>query len=494
MAQGLEIKRAAFRSVFWVSVDKWGTRVLSLVMFSLLGRLLGPSDFGLVALAAVFTAILSVFVDSGFSQVLVQRASVSRVQISTAFWTSNAIAVLLYAVLAALAHPISVLYGEPRLDDLLYVLGLQLPITAMASTPSALLVREFAFRTLAIRQLSGVTVGLVAGGLAAFQGLGAWALAIQSVGGATVSCVVLWAASSWRPTFEFSYDVLKEMWSFGISMLGTEAISLVNSQADKLVVGTLLGPTALGYYYVGSRIVNLVSDSLTVVIARVSLTTFSRLQEDLPRMLRAFSTATFASAAVALPVYGALAVLAPILVPVLFGPSWEGSVTLMQLLVPSAALTSILYFDKSALLAQGFAKDTFWLALANAVLGLALVLPAALWGATGIAASRSVRQFVFGPVRRTVLRRRLGLRSRTYLRQFVQPMVAATTSTAVMGGLVLAIDHELLALGAASLAGAVTYALVMWLVARRRLYSILDGVLPSGGRLWRWSVPAAGGR
>jgi O-antigen/teichoic acid export membrane protein len=494
MADGREIKRAAVRSVFWVSVDKWGTRLLSLAMFSMLGRLLGPADFGLVALAAVFTTILSVFVDSGFSQVLVQRATVSSVQISTAFWTSNALALLMYAALAAVAHPLSVLYGEPSLDGVLYVLGLQLPITALASTPGALLVREFAFKTLAIRQLSGVTVGLVAGGIAAYQGLGVWSLAIQTVGGSAVSCVVLWTASGWRPTFEYSVDVLKEMWEFGISVLGTEAMLLVNGQADKLLVGSLLGPTSLGYYYVGGRIVSLVSDSLTVVIARVSLTTFSRLQEDRPRMMRAFTTATFVSACVALPVFGVLAVVAPILVPLLFGAQWDSAVPIMQLLVPSAALVSILYFDKNVLLAQGFAKDTFWLTVWNVVLGLVLLLAAAPWGAVGIAASRSIRQFAFWPVRLILLRRRLGLRPAAYLRQFLQPLVAATASTLVAAVVVREVGPDLVALVCAGGAAAVTYVLLLWLLARRRLTEVLDGILPARDRRpWRSAVPAGRG-
>ena len=80
--------RRAIRSVGWVALDKWGTRLTSLVVFGILGRLLAPADFGVIALATVFLAFLSVLVDIGFSQALVQRENLDDAHTHTAFWIS----------------------------------------------------------------------------------------------------------------------------------------------------------------------------------------------------------------------------------------------------------------------------------------------------------------------------------------------------------------------------------------------------------------------
>ncbi|MBU1802290.1 MAG: lipopolysaccharide biosynthesis protein [Actinobacteria bacterium] len=473
-----DLSRTALRSLGWVALDKWGTRLVSLAVFVTLGRLLAPRDFGLVALAAVFTAILGTFVDGGFSQVLVQRVKVTSLETATAFWTSVGISVVMYAALAALARPLALLYGEPRLDELLYVLGLQLPIAALSGTPAALLQREFAFRGLMVRQLIGTVGGAVGGLVAALSGLGAWALVVQAVGSVSLSCATLWVLSGWRPTLEYSVPVLRSMLGFGLAALGTEAVNLANSQADKLIVGTLLGPAALGYYYVGSRIVNLVSELMTVVIAQVSFTTFSRMQHEPRRMASAFNKATFASATIALPVFGALAIQAPVIVPLTFGDQWTSSVVVMQALAPAAALNSIIYFDKSALLARGFARDTFLLALGNAVLGVVLVFAAAPWGIVGVAASRSVRQFIYWPVRITVLRLRLGVQPLAYLRQFLKPGAAALLAIMVMMALDSIVAREPLWKMTLPMIGFLTtYAALLYVLSRREIANIVRSAI-----------------
>src|SRR3954454_2191781 len=82
------LAQKATRSVGWVVLDKWGNRLTSLLVFAILGRLVAPSDFGLIALAAVYITILSVFVDSGFGSAVVQRNDLTDEHTSTAFWIS----------------------------------------------------------------------------------------------------------------------------------------------------------------------------------------------------------------------------------------------------------------------------------------------------------------------------------------------------------------------------------------------------------------------
>jgi teichuronic acid exporter len=169
-------------------------------------------------------------------------------------------------------------------------------------------------------------------------------------------------------------------------------------------------------------------------------------------------------------------VLAPVLVPLLFGPQWGPSILLMQLMVPSTALAALIYFDRSALVAIGRAKDAFWLAVGNTGLGLACVLLGVPWGAVGVAVGRSIRQFAYWPVRLSLLRRRLGLDPLTYLRQFAQPAAGAAVSTAVMWAVTATIGQPLVALAIAAPAGTAAYLAVMWLIARHRIAALLHGV------------------
>ena len=147
-------KRVA-RGLFWTLIDTWGGQLLSLVIFAILAHLLEPADFGLVALAAVFVALGQLFVDQGLGDAVIQRQSLTRRQIDTAFWVALATGSLLAVVGFFLAGPISSLLGEPRLEPILQVLSLTFVGVALASIQVAILRREMDFRRLAVRKLRG---------------------------------------------------------------------------------------------------------------------------------------------------------------------------------------------------------------------------------------------------------------------------------------------------------------------------------------------------
>ncbi|MDO9439610.1 MAG: oligosaccharide flippase family protein, partial [Beijerinckiaceae bacterium] len=170
------LRQQATRSVGWIILERWTSRLLTLVVIAVLTRLLSPEDFGLVAMATVVMALLQVFVDSGFATVLVQRKTLEPRDTSTAFWTQLAISVVLYIALFVSAPLLAYLFGEPRLAGVHQVIGLGLPISALSQVPSALLERSFGFRSLAVRQVLGALCGAAAAVPIAFAGGGVWAL------------------------------------------------------------------------------------------------------------------------------------------------------------------------------------------------------------------------------------------------------------------------------------------------------------------------------
>jgi PST family polysaccharide transporter len=485
-----DLRGSVARSVRWIVLDKWGVRLCTLVVFTLLGRLLDPSEIGLVALATVFTALLGVFVDSGFSQALVQRKTVDRVTTSTAFWISMGQALALAAALVVAAPFLAEAYGQPQLTDVLRVLSLSLPLSALSGMPSALLERSFGFRTLAVRNVASAVVGSVAAIGLAVAGAGVWALVAQILLSSVVNVAVLWTASTWRPSFAFSLRAARQLWSFGSNVLGIELVNLGNAQADKLLVGTLVSPTALGYYFIGSRIVQILFDMLTAVLGRISLTTFAKMQDDHPRMVRTLTKLTFANAVIAFLAFGLCAALAPLLVPLVFGDKWQDSVSIMQLLAPASALTAITWFDKGVLLGAGKPRAALGIAVAQLFLGLGLLAAAAPFGVHAVAASRSLRVLLFWPVRLRTLKKHIGLRIWPYTRQFIAPALAAAACVGLVLGLQaldLTGENRLVTLVVLAPVGVAAYLAVMAVLAREATLEVLQGALGSRlpGRLRR---------
>jgi PST family polysaccharide transporter len=137
VAPDVPLAQRAIRSVGWVALDKWGARLTSLVVFGILGRLLAPADFGVIALATVYIAVLSVFVDSGFSQALVQREHLDDAHTDTAFWISLALGVTLALALFLGATAAGALGSDSDLVPVLQVLSLALPLARWPSGGSS---------------------------------------------------------------------------------------------------------------------------------------------------------------------------------------------------------------------------------------------------------------------------------------------------------------------------------------------------------------------
>ncbi|WP_426737846.1 lipopolysaccharide biosynthesis protein [Plantibacter sp. 2H11-2] len=417
------LRKKATQSIGWIVLERWSSRVLTLVVIAVLTRLLSPADFGLVSMATVVIAILQVFVESGFVTVLVQKKELGEKDTSTAFWTSVTLSLLLYAALFFTAPLLAGLFGEPQLVDVLRVLGLSLPVSSLAQVPAALLERSFGFKSLAIRQVGGAICGAAVAVIIAFSGGGVWALVAQTLVTSAASVLILWTATSWRPSLEFSFTSLRAMWSMGLRIIGIGLLDAVQQNIDKLIVGAFFSTEVLGYYYLAQRIGTILIELVTTVMSRVTLTTFSKVQDDLPRLNRIFLQMTFASAAIGVPIFGLVAVFAVQIVPFAFGPGWDQTVPLMWILACGWAFGAVMYFDRSAFLAIGRADVALWVAVLQNIVGVALVFALVPLGIWGVALSRWSR-IVTWPVRIHILHKLIGLPVGRYLAQVFRCVAA----------------------------------------------------------------------
>ncbi len=475
------LRRRAARSVGWVIFERWSSRLLTLVVLAILTRVLSPDDFGLISLATSVIAIAQVFVDSGFSKTLIQKESLGPKDASTAFWTSLGIGVLLCLALFFGAPSLGAFFGESKLVPVLQAMSFLFPITALSQTPAALLERELDFRPLSIRQLIGTFCGSLVAVPVALVGGGIWALVIQSLVTSIVAAIVLWGSTSWRPRFEYSVRAFKALASVGFAILGIDLLDAIQANVDKLLIGVLFSPVELGYYFLAQRLGTILIELVTSVLARVSLSTLSRVQGDTARLNRVFRQLTFAAAAVSVITFGLVAVLAPQVVAFVFGPGWSPSVAIIWVLAPGWALGAVMYFDRNALIARSRANAALGLALLQNVVGVALVFAFAPFGVLGIAFSRLAR-FVVWPVRLVVLRRAAEIEIWLYLLQLIRCVAAAvlplgavlalqSTDWASMPNSIwaFALPASLLALG--------VYGILLWWIAGDENRAQIRGVV-----------------
>jgi PST family polysaccharide transporter len=205
------------------------------------------------------------------------------------------------------------------------------------------------FRCLAIRKLSAVGLSGVVGVSMALSGFGVWSLVGQQITGALVSVVMLWAVTPWRPSLRFSRQDFRELFGFGIHVVGGDILNFFSRNIDNLLIGVVLGPVALGFYAVAYRVLD-TSQSLLINAARkLVFPVFVRLQHDRERMRRAYSRMNRASSALTLPGYIGLALVAQEAIVVLFGNRW----------IDSGPVAAVLYLIGPVLTIQAFSGALF---------------------------------------------------------------------------------------------------------------------------------------
>lgn len=420
--------RTAAKSIGWSVVDKWGTRLTSLVVILFLGRILDAESFGVVALATVYTALAAVFVDSGFGRSLVQKHELTEVDKNTAFWVNVGLGTVLAGITIAIAPAISELAGIPVLEPVLQALSLGLFLNGLSSTPAALLEREFRFKTLAMRRAVGTISGGSAAIICAFAGFGVWSLVIQTLVTATISTTVLWLTSDWRPRRSFSVQSFKSLRTVGLSVMGIELVAYFNSQADKLLIGAFMDAESLGYYYIALQITTVITSLFSSVFGNISLTTFSRVQKDTNQLVYWFLRLTSISSFTAIPFFSLVCASAPTLVPFVLGPQWEGSVPIIQILALLGIINAAIMFDRNLLISVGLGRRAFRMTLGQALLGIALILPGLHFGVLGVAAAVVLRQYLFWPVRLFQVKNAVPLQLWPYFKGWLIPVVVGVLS------------------------------------------------------------------
>ena len=492
-------KRVA-RGLTWTLIDTWGSQLLALVIFVVLARLLSAADFGLVALAAVFIFFAQLIVDQGLGDALIQRRSLTRSHIDTAFWASMAMGGLLTIVGLLLAAPIAALLDEPRLAPILQVLSLTFVLAALNSIQLALLRREMAFRSLAVRRLVAVTGGGAVGISFALAGYGVWALVAQQLANAALSVLMLWRVSPWRPSRHVSRSDFRDLFSFGINVVAGDILHYFSRNMDNLLIGIFLGTVPLGFYAVAYRILD-TSQALLVNAARkLAFPVFSRLQNNPDRIRRAYLRAARGLSVVFLPGYIGLALVAQEAIVVIFGERWLPSAPVATMLFLIGPVLTVQLFSGAVLNAVGRPEVTFRIRLITSIVNVTgfFIAVTVFRDIVAVAAAFVVRGYLVMPLVVYWLWRYVGIPISAHVRQLFAPAFAtAVMALAVIGVKITLLGnvHSAVLLATEIGVGVVVFVAAMAIFDRRLLVEVAALFLqaaPGSDRLARrLGVPVA---
>lgn len=430
----MNLRSQAIKGVIWSAIEKFGGQAVSFVVFFLLARLLEPEAFGLVALATVFLTFMQVFLEQGFTDAIIQRQEVEPEHLDTAFWISIGIGIVLTSISMAIAGVVANVFHQPDITPIIRCLSLGFILSSLIGVQQGIFRRRFAFKALTIRSLVARLSGGIVGVVMALSGFGVWSLVGQRLVYGMAEIMVLWWASDWRPGLRVSPRHFRELSSFGINIFATKLLSFFNQKSGDFLIGYFLGPVDLGYYTVAYRLLQLMTNMLTLTMTQVALPTFSRLQSDRKRLRSVFYTATQFASLISFPAFMSMAALAPELVQVFFGEQWLPSIRVMQILAFIGMLHTSEYFNGSVMLAVGKPSWRLGLNSLNAVTNVIAFLVVVQWGISAVATAYVIRGYLLSPLSIWMIRRLIHIKAIAYLSKYAPSLVASLVMVSTFFG------------------------------------------------------------
>jgi PST family polysaccharide transporter len=443
----------ASRAVGWSLFNTAAGRLGTLAIGIALARLLGPTEFGVFAVALVALLAVLSFNELGVSLAIVRWPGDPRAIAPTVATLSLASSCAVYAGCYLAAPAFASAMGAPSATGVIRLLTLNVVVNGLVAVPAALLQRGFRQdRKMLADQVNNWGGAVVSIALAA-TGTGAVSLAAGRLAGAAASAVLLVRASPEPLRFGFDPAVARSLLRFGLPLAGSSAVVFAVGGADQLIVGHVLGPTALGFYVLAFNLSNWPVAMFSQPVRGVAPAAFARIQHDPPALRRAFLSTAGLLAGLTLPVCLLLAGAAEPLVRLVYGTSWEPAAAALLGLAVLGGLRIMfeLFYDYLVVLARSravFAVQAVWLA----VLVPALVAGARLDGIAGVAVAHVlVAALVVLPLYLWELRR-TGLPPARVLGRAGLPVLLASAVGLAAWAAHAAIDLDVLALAVAGAA------------------------------------------
>jgi O-antigen/teichoic acid export membrane protein len=376
--------RSLAHSIVWNAAGDWLSQILSWAAFLIVVRIVPPADFGIAAMAVLLLPYMNLVIAFGIPRAVVTLRDLSEQQLSQLNSVSLAISVSFLFVALAIARPFAAFFHSPRMAPVLMVVSASLLLVGIQGVPAAILAKQLRFRLLTTLGAVSAVVSAIATLVLALSHFGYWALVLGSLMGAVCRTILILKFQPCRLAWPHLNDVRQPL-HFGARIMISMIASNSYSNLDNFVAGRTLGDTALGLYGAAWEFANLPVEKITTLVTTVLPSYLSTVQ-DQPAMLRRYLRSMTETIALAtFPASVGLGLVAPDLVPLVFGECWRGMIGPLQVLGFYAGIRSVVALLPKFLVAVGEVNFTVWNDIAALIL-----LPTAFYvgsrhGITGIA-------------------------------------------------------------------------------------------------------------
>ncbi len=347
-----ELREATLAGVRWISITRIAFEFVAAGGAVVLAHLVPPAAYGRFAIALVLPEIALSLVNEGLGTPLVQRQTLTKrhIEATVALGLGGGL------LLTALTFVLAPLVAEPlfggQTAELFQIYAPVFTIAGLMIVPLAMLQRRLEFNRIGISEVASAAVTTLVSVALALYGLDAEAYVLGSLAGIAAWALVLMVLARMTPLPRWRHREVKEVLSTGAPAAGAGLAGIGTRNADYAILGAQLTAAQVGFYYRAFTIGVEYERKLSGIVTRIAFPVYSRT-EDVDHLRQIRRRIVRLNATTVFPLLAFFIVVAPVLVPWMFGARWEPAVVLAQILAVAGMATTMKNTIDPLILATG---------------------------------------------------------------------------------------------------------------------------------------------
>ena len=421
----------AVRQSLWITLaDSYLGLVLRLAGTVIIARLLTPAEFGVLAVAAVFSGLASIFRDFGVAEYMIQVKDLTARKIAATLTVNIIVSWLMAAAMFLGSSFAADFYKTPGVGEVMRVQAISFLLVPFGAVTMAYFRRELNFRPVFICNILGNLTGFVVSVWMVLLGFSYMSLAWSTV----ASIVVTVGGSLWFRPSHFprwpGWSGVAEVFHFGKFVSSAYILGVLGKGAPEMIIGRVLGMADVAMFSRAGGLIEMFQRMALRPVIFVCMPYFAQNDREQGEIASAYVKSVSYLTAVGWPFLAFMGIAAFSAIRIVYGPQWDAAVPLAQVLVAAFAFELIHAMSREALLARGHARSIngmqAWI-VGLQVLGLLAVLP---WGLMGAAVGVLVATMLGLVVSQIYLKRHIGLSTRHLLKACGGSLVVTAGSVA----------------------------------------------------------------
>ena len=470
------LKEKTAKGLIWGLMNNGSTQILNLIFGIFLGRLLTPSDYGMVGVLTIFTAIAGNLQSSGFTQALTNMKHPESRDYNAVFWFNVIVSISIYTILFFCAPLISLFFHQPALTELSRFVFLSFVISSFGIAHGAYMFKNLMVKENTVTGFAALVTSGIVGVVLAINGQSYWSLAWQQIIYITIINIGRYFYTPWHPTLHIDLRPIKKMLNFSMKILLTSIINTLNSNILVFIFGRLYPIKAVGSFTQANKWNTMAYSFLSGTMAQVAQPVMAQVTGDNERERRVFRKMMRLTAMLSFPAMFGLAMVAEEFILLTIHEQWLSSVPLLRILCIGGAFMPLYTLYQNLMISRGRSDIYLWCTVVQIVIQIAIVVAFAKFDMQAMVWAYTAGNIVFIGIWQYFLNKLTGIRTTEIMRDICPFMISAAAVMAAVWPLTAPISNLWLLLICRFILAAVLYLMIMRLAHAEILNEAIEFV------------------